>query len=128
MLQAWECTPGGFTNTGEALATAHELLKDSKADYKLIYLITDGLPEAYTDKLTGHPRAGDLDKSLKIAVNEAKKLKKISKIKLTIILLEPEEDVYTEAANTIAQAAGGSVIVTDPKDLATEILTDYIEV
>ena len=49
-------------------------------------------------------------------------------MKLTIILLEPKEPLYTEAANTIAKAAGGSVIVTDPNELATEMLVNYIEV
>ena len=128
LLQAWHCTPSGFTNTGEALATAQQLLKDSNADRKLIYLITDGLPEAYTDPRTGEPRAGDLDKSLSVAVQQAKKFKKQYGLKFTIILLEPKENVYTEAAETIAKAAGGSVIVTDPQELATEMLMDYIEV
>jgi uncharacterized protein with von Willebrand factor type A (vWA) domain len=128
ILQAWRCSPSGFTNTGEALSTAYELLKDSHADRKIIYLITDGLPEAYTDKLTGKPRAGDLDRSLSIAVKEAKKLKKIAQLKLTLILLEPEQPIYTEAADTIVKASGGEVIITDPKELATEMLMDYIEV
>jgi Mg-chelatase subunit ChlD len=128
ILQAWRSTPGGFTNTGEALATAHALVKDSVADRKLVYLITDGLPEAYTDPKTAEPRAGDLRKSLNVAVSEAKKLKAHFELKFTIILLEPKEHVYTEAADTIAFAAGGRVIVTDPQELATEMLMDYIEV
>ncbi len=128
ILNAWQSSPGGFTNTSEALNTARILLKDSHADNKLIYLITDGLPEAYTDKDTDQPRAGDLDKSLKLTVSEAKKLRKLPGTKLTIILLEPKDEIYTDAASTIARAAGGSVIVTDPKTLATEMLTDYIEI
>jgi uncharacterized protein with von Willebrand factor type A (vWA) domain len=127
LLQAWNSTPSGFTNTGEALTTAFNLLKDSKADKKLIYLITDGLPEAYTDTKTGEPRAGNLEKSLAIAVSAAKKFNKIYSLKLTIILLEPKEKMYKEAATTIAKAAGGSVLVTDPQELATEMLMDYIE-
>ncbi len=128
MLSAWHSSPSGFTNTGEALSMARRLIKDSQADHKLIYLITDGLPEAYTDKLTGKPRAGDLEKSLHIAVSEAKKLRTINRLKLTMILLEPKERIYTEAAKSVAKAAGGSVIVTDPNELVTEMLTDYIEV
>jgi uncharacterized protein with von Willebrand factor type A (vWA) domain len=128
ILSAWQSSPSGFTNTSEALNTARQLIQRSNADNKIIYLITDGLPEAYSDKLTGKPRAGDLDKSLRFAVSEAKKLKKISSLKLTIILLEPKDALYTDAAKTIAKAASGSVIVTDPKELATEMLTDYIEV
>jgi Mg-chelatase subunit ChlD len=127
LLSAWRSTPSGFTNTGEALLTAHEILKDSYADRKLVYLITDGLPEAFTDPQTGEPRAGDLEKSLKIAVKQAKKFKKYTDLRFTIILLEPKEDVYTSAAETLAQASGGSVIVTDPQELATEMLMDYIE-
>jgi uncharacterized protein with von Willebrand factor type A (vWA) domain len=94
----------------------------------LIYLITDGLPEAYTDPSTGAPRAGDLEKSLQLAVREAKRLKIYVELKFTIILLEPKEQLYSEAAQTISRAAGGSVIVTDPHELATEMLMDYIEV
>jgi hypothetical protein len=86
ILQAWRSTPGGFTNTGEALATAHALVKDSVADRKLVYLITDGLPEAYTDPKTAEPRAGDLRKSLNVAVSEAKKLKKHFELKILLRL------------------------------------------
>ena len=128
LLQAWQCTPSGFTNTAEALSVANQLIRNSRADNILIYLITDGLPEAYTDPKSGKPRAGDLEKSLNIAVTEAIKLKKLVNLKFTIILLEPKEELYMEAAKTIAQASGGSVIVTDPKELATEMLTSYIEV
>ena len=88
----------------------------------------DGLPEAYTDPHTGEPRAGDLEKSLKVAVKKARKLRKLYSLKLTIILLEPKEKVYIEAAKTIAKAADGTVIVTDPNELATEMLMDYIEI
>ena len=128
ILSAWRSGPSGFTNTGEALSTALQLIKNSRADYKLVYLITDGLPEAYTDPITGRPRAGDLEKSLRVAVNEAKKFRDAARLKLTIILLEPKENLYTDAAKTIAKAAGGDVIVTEPGALATELLTDYIEV
>jgi Mg-chelatase subunit ChlD len=128
LLSAWRSSPSGFTNTAEALSTAHQLIKDSVADRKLIYLITDGLPEAYTDPRSGEPRAGNLEKSLSFAVKAANKFKKIFGLKLTIILLEPKEEVYTEAAGTIAKAAGGSVMVTDPHDLAAEMLMNYIEV
>ena len=70
----------------------------------------------------------DLEKSLELAVREAKRLKKYVELKFTIILLEPKEQLYTDAAKTISKAAGGSVIVTDPQELATEMLMDYIEV
>lgn len=128
LLQAWHSNPSGFTNTAEALTTANELISDSHADRKFIYLITDGLPEAYTDLNTGKPRAGDLKKSLSVAVKKAKLLKKMVGLRFTIILLEPKETVYTEAAKTIADAAGGTMIVTDPNELATEMLMDYNEV
>jgi uncharacterized protein with von Willebrand factor type A (vWA) domain len=128
LLSAWQCSPSGFTNTSEALHTTFELIKNSRADNKLVYLITDGLPEAYTDPRTGEPRAGDMDRSLHLAVTQAKKFKKIDRLKMTIILLEPKDKLYTDAARTIAQAARGNVIVTDPKELATEMLTNYIEI
>ena len=42
--------------------------------------------------------------------------------------LENEQREYAEAAKTIAQAAGGTVVVTDPNKLAVEMLTDFIEI
>ncbi len=50
LVSVWESKPGGFTNTGAALKTAAELLRHSRSDQNLVYLITDGYPEAYTDK------------------------------------------------------------------------------
>ncbi len=46
LLELWECTPGAFTNTAEALHTAHMLLAASRATRKEVYLVTDGLPES----------------------------------------------------------------------------------
>jgi hypothetical protein len=43
-----------------------------------------------------------------------------------VLLLEPEEDMYVEAATKIAKRAAGSLIVTDPKHLAGEMLVDYV--
>jgi len=123
LYEVWNTSPGGFTNTSAALDAAGDLLSRSRADRKVIYLITDGLPEAYT--LKGEPRAGNPEKSLEAAMRSASALHGIEGLRLTIILLEPEKRMYIDATKNIAEAAGGSIITTDPKNLAPELLIDY---
>jgi uncharacterized protein with von Willebrand factor type A (vWA) domain len=123
LYQVWHTEPSGFTNTSAALDAAGEILSRSRADRKLIYLITDGLPEAYT--LRGEPRAGNPEKSLEAAVNSASRLRAVEGLRLTIILLEPEKRMYIDATKRIAEAGGGSIITTDPGNLAPQLLIDY---
>jgi Mg-chelatase subunit ChlD len=123
LYEVWNTSPGGFTNTSAALDAAGDLLSRSRADRKVIYLITDGLPEAYT--LKGEPRAGNPEKSLEAAMRSASALHGIEGLRLTIILLEPEKRMYIDATKSIAESAGGSIITTDPKNLAPELLIDY---
>jgi uncharacterized protein with von Willebrand factor type A (vWA) domain len=120
----WSSDPSGFTNTGEAIKVARQLIGPSRADKKMIYLITDGLPEAYTTS-EGRPKAGDRKKSLDYAIEQASALSRIRDQRLIVLLLEPEADMYVEAATAIAKKAAGSLIVTDPKHLAGEMLVDY---
>jgi Mg-chelatase subunit ChlD len=124
LLGVWKSEPKGFTNTGRALRTAKELLSDSSADRKLIYLITDGLPEAYSEN--GKVFAGDTQKSLEYAINQAKELELMSNVYLTLILLEPKEKIYVEAAQKIVSASNGKTVVVEPSELAAEMIMDFI--
>jgi Mg-chelatase subunit ChlD len=124
LLGVWKSEPKGFTNTGEAIKTAKALLSESQADRKLVYLITDGLPEAYTEDKKVF--AGDTDKSLTYAVNQAKDLSYISDVHLTLILLEPKEKIYVNAANRIVSASNGKTVVVEPSELAAEMIMDFV--
>jgi Mg-chelatase subunit ChlD len=124
LVSVWESKPGGFTNTGAALRTARELLQRSRSDQNLVYLITDGFPEAYTDK-DGQSIAGDNERSLASAVAEAGELRRVRNVRLVHILLEPKERIFVDAAEKIVGAAHGKLITTDPNRLAAEMLTDY---
>jgi Mg-chelatase subunit ChlD len=124
LVSVWESKPGGFTNTGAALKTAAELLRHSRSDQNLVYLITDGYPEAYTDK-DGKSIAGDNDRSLASAVAEATQLRRVRNVRLVHIHLEPKERIFVDAAEKIVGAAHGKLITTDPNRLAAEMLTDY---
>jgi hypothetical protein len=40
--------------------------------------------------------------------------------------MEPEEEVYIDAAKRIAEEIDGKIITTDPQKLATDLLVDYV--
>ncbi len=122
--ELWASTPSGFTNTGEAIKVSRNLIRTSRADKKLIYLITDGLPEAYTTA-EGKSRAGDRKLSLEYALDQASRLSRVRDQRMIVLLLEPETEMYVQAATQIAKKAAGSLIVTDPKHLAGEMLVHY---
>ena len=122
-MEVWSSEPNGFTNTGEALKVAGELLRDSKTSKKNIYLITDGLPEAYT--ANGREYAGDFEKSMEYALTYAEELKKIPTLKFTIILLEVKDEKFIDAAKKISKVLNGNIILTNPKKLASELLIQY---
>lgn len=124
LVSVWESKPGGFTNTGAALRAAREILERSRADQNIVYLITDGYPEAYTEK-DGRSIAGDNERSLASAVAEAGELRRVRNVRLVHILLEPKERIFVDAAEKIVGAAHGKLITTDPARLAAEMLTDY---
>jgi len=121
LMAVWKAEPSGFTNIGGALRNARMLFEDSRADIKLAYLITDGLPEAYTDE-KGNEVAGEPEVSLEYAVQEAAALD----ARLTLILLEPEDESYVDAGKKIVEEAQGRLIVTNPRELMHEVLSDYL--
>lgn len=124
ILDAWSAQPRGFTNTGGALALARELLATSRADRKLLYLITDGLPEAMTLP-DGTDIASYPDKCLDYALQQARTLKAIPGLGFAILLLEAQDEMYVKAAQRIADVLDGKVMPTDPRELARKVLVDY---
>ncbi len=125
LLELWECSPGAFTNTAEALRTAHLLLRSTRASRKEVYLITDGLPEAYTDE-DGRVRAGQLEVALDRALERAGELATVKPLKACLILLRSEHPEYEVAARKLAERLQGELVVTDPKHLGVELLIRWI--
>jgi uncharacterized protein with von Willebrand factor type A (vWA) domain len=124
LLDAWRAEPHGFTNTGAALRLAYEILKVSRGDRRLVFLVTDGLPEAYTTP-DGVDVAGRPEKCLAYALEQARKLRGLPGVGVTMVLLEPRDPMYVEAAEALAKEVGGKVLKTDPKDLAKAMLLEY---
>ncbi len=123
LLEVWSAEPTGFTNTGEALRVSDQLLRNSRTAKKSIYLITDGLPEAYSADEREY--AGDFDKSMEYALEHAAHLRKIPTLKFTIILLEVKDKRFIEAAEKISKVLDGTIIMTNPEKLASELLIEY---
>ncbi|MGI0133035.1 MAG: hypothetical protein ACREDK_08130 [Thermoplasmata archaeon] len=124
LLELWECEPGAFTNTAEALHTTHLLLRSSKATRKEVYLITDGLPEAYTD-LDGRVRSGQLERAMDHALARAIELSTVTPLKFSLVLLKSDHPEYEIAARKITRTLSGDLIVTDPGHLGVELLVRW---
>ncbi len=121
LMSVWNTSPRGFTNIAGALRTARILFEDSRADLQIAYLITDGLPEAYTND-KGKDIAGEPDICMEHALREAKGLN----AHLTMILLEPRDETYVMAGKKIVNEANGKLIITNPQELMHEVLADYL--
>jgi Mg-chelatase subunit ChlD len=124
LVELWECTAGAFTNTAEALRAAHLLLRSSRASRRELYLITDGLPEAYTD-VDGRVRSGQLDVAMERALERARELATVTPLKTTMVLLKSEHPEYETAARTIARTLGGDLMLTEPAHLGVELLVRW---
>jgi Mg-chelatase subunit ChlD len=124
LVELWECRAGAFTNTAEALRAAHLLLRASRATRRELYLITDGLPEAYTAG-DGRVRSGQLDVAMEHALDRARELATVSPLKSTVILLKSDHPEYEVAARTVARTMGGELVVTDPVRLGVELLVRW---
>ncbi len=124
LIELWECLPGAFTNTAEALHTAHLLLRASRATRKEVYVVTDGLPESYTD-VDGRVRSGNLDAAMEHAVARAQELATVTPLSFSMILLRSEHPEYEVAARTITRLLGGSLVITDPARLGVELLVRW---
>ena len=124
LVELWECRAGAFTNTAEALRAAHLLLRASRATRKEMYLITDGLPEAYSDE-EGRVRSGQLDVAMEHALERARELSTVASLKSTVLLLKSEHPEYEPAARAIARTLRGEMVVTDPTHLGVELLVRW---
>ncbi len=116
--------PRGFTNIQESIALARSLFDASRSERHLLFLITDGLPEAYLSR-AGKPVAGDLEVSMELALVEVKELRRYRELNFTIFLLEAEDDTFVDAARKIARAGSGKVVVVDPVRLGREVLGSF---
>jgi hypothetical protein len=125
LVELWECKPGAFTNTGEALRTAFLLLRSSRASRREVYLVTDGLPEAYTDS-DGNVRSGNLPAAMESALTHARELATVRPLKFSLILIRSEHAEYESAAREIARTLEGTMVVTDPNRLGVELLVRWI--
>ncbi len=124
LVELWECTPGAFTNTAEALRAAHLLLRSSRASRRELFLITDGLPEAYTDEL-GQVRSGQLDVAMEHALERARELATVAPLRSAVILLKSDHPEYETAARAVARTLGGEMVVTEPTHLGIELLVRW---
>ena len=124
LVELWECKAGAFTNTAEALRAAHLLLRSSRATRRELYLITDGLPEAYTAG-DGQVRSGQLDLAMERALERATELATVTPLQSTVILLKSDHPEYESAARAIARTLGGEMVVTDPTRLGVELLVRW---
>ncbi len=124
LVELWECVPGSFTNTAEALRTAHLLLQSSRANRREVYLITDGLPEAFTD-LEGRVHSGNLDAAMDHALARAEELATVTPLKFSMVLLKSAHPEYEAAARAITRVLSGELIVTDPQRLGVELLVRW---
>lgn len=124
LVELWECRAGAFTNTAEALRAAHLLLQASRASRREVYLITDGLPEAYTGE-DGAVRAGQLDVAMERTLERARELATVVPLKFSMILLKSTHPEYEVAARQIARTVGGDLLVTEPGHLGVELLVRW---
>ncbi|MCI4343660.1 MAG: hypothetical protein L3J92_06065 [Thermoplasmata archaeon] len=124
LVTLWECRAGAFTNTGEALRAAHVLLQSSRANRREFYLITDGLPEAYTAE-DGKVHSGQLDVAMEQALARAGELATVRPLRTTVVLLKSPNPEYEVAARAIARTLGGELVVTDPGRLGVELLVRW---
>lgn len=124
LLQLWETPPGSFTNTGEALRTAFLLLRSSRANRKELFLVTDGLPEAYTDH-DGRIRSGNLDKAMEYALGRAQELTSVKPFRCTMVLIKSQNPDYEKAARLLSHQLHGELVVTEPQHLGIELLVRW---
>ena len=126
LRELWELESRGFTNTAAAITLGQVLLEEGRADRRLLYLVTDGLPEAHTTD-AGEPVAGDLERAMEQARGALEGVARMSNTKVGFLLLEPEEELFVTAARELAAAGQGRLLVTDPQSLARDLVVDFLE-
>lgn len=124
LREIWETEPRGFTNTGAALRIAREYAQRSRGGRTLVYLVTDGLPEAYTKE--GEDVAGHPEKAMAYAKEQARHLARERTVSgFVMLLLEPKDEKYVKAAEGLAKEARGKVVPVDPAELTRTLLRQF---
>jgi uncharacterized protein with von Willebrand factor type A (vWA) domain len=124
LKETWNAELGGFTNQADALLQAEQLLERRDADRKLVYMITDGLPEAYPGE-DGETVVDQPSECMEPTLRAAEELGSLEDLRLTILQLETEDELYLDAARQIAEVAGGRMEGLDPRDLTEEVVLDF---
>lgn len=120
----WSAQPGGFTNFAAALREARRLLDAGMDDRRIVYVITDGLPEA-RPLPDGSDKADNPSACIPPALEEARRLRRSGAVRLVLYQLESRDPKFVDAANKIAAAAGGRTEFLDPQDLLKHLVVDY---
>lgn len=119
----WNAKPRGFTNHGAAFRMARRMFEEHPADTRLLYFVTDGLPEAYTRK-DGTDVADRPDVCMEDALREARLLGQRGDVRTVILQLETRQEMYLDSAARLAAAADGEVQGIDPADLMRWVMGD----
>lgn len=123
LREVWTAQPRGFTNHGAALRLARESARRAPGQRTLVYLVTDGLPEAYTKE--GEDVAGHPERAMAFAKEQAKRMRREpGVVGFVMLLLEPEDEMFVAAAEALAKEAGGRVVPVDPQELAKALLRE----
>lgn len=125
LSDCWDAKPGGFTNTGRAIELARSLLVDSRATRKILFLVTDGLPEALT--LEGKDVAGRPEEALAYAVRQTERLRDVKGLSFSVVLLEPQDPLFVKAGERLAAKGRGRVVKVTPQELTRSLLVELRE-
>lgn len=125
LSQCWDAKPSGFTNTGRAIELARAILQASRASRRLLFLVTDGLPEAFT--IEGRDVAGRPEEALAYAVRQAERLRDVKNLAFTLVLLEPKDPLFVKAGERLAQKARGKLVKVTPQELTRSLLVELRE-
>lgn len=120
LAEVWEAKPRGFTNVARALQVANEILSNSRANRRILFLVTDGLPEAIT--IDGKDVAAKPDEAMVHALRQAARLRRVNGLSFSIVLLEAKDPLFVAAAEKVARKSGGRVTRVDPGELARSLL------
>jgi len=123
LLTVWNSESSGFTNMADAIRLARGLIDNTNADRIMIYLISDGLPEAYYDG--DDVVAGDFEGAMNATKRELFMFRDNPSIQFTIVLLEMEDEQYLQAADELAKIVDGRVYQTDPQNLVQDLLREF---
>ncbi len=126
LATCWNAKPGGFTNFAAAFREARRILEAGMADRRIVYMITDGLPEART-LADGTDKADNPSACMPPALEQARRLQRSGPVRLVLYQLESKDARFVDAANKLAAAAGGRTEFLDPQDLLKHLVVDYQE-